>query len=279
MAMEPTPVSAAAPWTGSVVFCNIGLPAEALRGVHWLQRRSNLLNLVMHWFDSSFQIDGSDLDGIFFTDIGGIHNILEDHDKVTFEQMIREAFLTKIQSVPQLLWPVRYNGTMAAFGNDVAVTALPVLTGMDGVDPWRNVERTEILGAAEHGCYKLLVYNHSQPSSKRRMFSRRMRFQLCKAMVADAINYYTLIHDRHADDQLCGIVFGGNSHCSIEDWTAAFAEFNWMEIFQVPQSFPDNWNGHLVAVPIKGFHVRFAFRTEQNPGHRGTIYFKWSCEL
>ena len=165
--MSSGTVSAAAPWTGSVVFFNIGLNAEALRGGRWPQRRSSLLNLIMHWFDSAFQINGSDLHGIFFSDIGGIHNILEDHDKVTFGQMIREAFLTKIQSVPQLLWPVRYNGTMAAFRNDVAITALPVLAGMDGVDPWRNVERNELLGAAEHGCYKLLVYNNSQPSSKK----------------------------------------------------------------------------------------------------------------
>ena len=278
---EQPEVCHAAPWTGCVVFANLDLQACALRGARWPQRRTRLLNVVMHWFDSAFAIDDSDLHGIFVSDLGSIHDILEDRDKSTFDEVIRSAFLAKIYSVPQLVWPVRYNGMMAAFRNNIAVVTLPVLTGMDGLEPWRVVERSEIYGATEHGCYKLLVYNNSQPSSKRSPFPHRMRMQLCKAMVADAINYCTVIHDRHAcvRHQCCGVVFGGDSHCRMEHWEAAFGELDWMEVFQVPQIYGlDHSNGHLAAVAVKGFAVTFAFRVERNPGHEGTLYFKWSCE-
>ena len=167
---------------------------------------------------------------------------------------------------------------MAAFRNDTAIITLPALACMDGVDPWRLVERTEILGAAEHGFYKLLVYNNYQPASDRRQFPSRMRICLCKAMVADAINYCTLcsrLQDRHA---CCGIVFGGNSHCTIRHWAAAFAEFDWWrDMFQDPQ-FHHHWTGALVAAAVKGFNVRFACRMEPTTHHHDTVYFKWSCE-
>ena len=96
--------SAAAPWTGAIVFSNIDLPCLALRNIRWPQRRSRLLTLVMHWFEATLDSDGSELHGIFFSNIGGIDDMLGHDEKDKFGEMIREAFLRRAECEPQLLW-------------------------------------------------------------------------------------------------------------------------------------------------------------------------------
>ena len=117
---------------------------------------------------------------------------------------------------PQFLWSE--GETMAAFRAEAQVVALEPLTNIKRVDPWRVVERFEVIGATEHGPYSMLIYNTHQPSSTQRKFKLTQKIDFCKGVLRDAVRY----HSDHDDN--VGYGFGGDANCTMANWVAAHHE-------------------------------------------------------
>ena len=80
------------------------------------------------------------------------------------------------------------------------------------------MDRFKLIGDAEHGEYKLLIYNQHQPASKERQFKPNQRLNFCKAILEDAV------HQQKTDASIIGFGFGGDANCSHVQWATASSE-------------------------------------------------------
>ncbi len=204
--------SGATEHTDTIAFYNVGLAGKAFTGKAWGQHRKKLLPIFTHLLSEPAL-------GLFLNEVGNLSDLLTPKGQQRLQDVLQEAFQNAgaiEHGPPQFLWSE--GETMAALRAEVQVVALEPLTKIKRVDPWRVVERFELIRPTEHGQYSMLIYNTHQPSSKLRPFKLTQKIDFCKAVLRDAIRY----HSNHEEN--VGYGFGGDANCTMANWVAAHHE-------------------------------------------------------
>ena len=156
--------------------------------------------------------------GICLNEVGNLDDLLDEKKIAEFNILIEQGFESAGASQhgnPQIFWS---GETVVAFRAEIGIRTLPPLTEMHQVHSWRVIERFEIVGASGLEQCKFLLYNTHQPASSKRPLKQKMRVDVCKAVILDAIQ-----HHGDASDTI-GFGFGGDGNCSFATWQLAFAD-------------------------------------------------------
>ena len=165
-------------WRGVLAYSNIGLAGNAFTSKNWYTKhRGVLLELFTELLRTPVL-------GLLLNEVGNMSDLPTEEGKEKLQEVLMNAFKqagATDHGPPQFFWSE--GETMATFRAEVHVLALEPLTKMKRVDPWRVVERFEVIGATEHGPCSLLIYNSHQPKSKARPFKPGQQLDFCKAIV------------------------------------------------------------------------------------------------
>ena len=157
--------------------------------------------------------------GLLLCEVGNLTDALDRAARQKFERLLVEAFETAGASEhgpPSIIWS--QGETVVAFRAEQPVRSLPTLKNMFQVDPWRAIERFEIISATRSGPCHLLLYNSHQPASSARPFPPNMRIRVCKHVLTDAIRHM------NANDECIGFAFCGDANCSLSVWSSAIEQ-------------------------------------------------------
>ena len=197
-------------WRGPIAFANIGLAGAAVRGSKWIEKhRPRLLTQ----FTELLQYQALKVVGLCLIEVGNLSDLLGQEDRLLFDEVIQAAFEqagATEHGPAQIIWSE--GETLSAWRKEQVVNNRSPLTNISSVDPWRTLDRLEVMGDTEHGACSLLVYNNHQPSSQERPFSSGMRRRLCRATLGDAIKH------AQATEHNIGFTFAGDGNYNQLGW-------------------------------------------------------------
>ena len=263
-------------WEGVLIFSNIGLAGEAIRGPNWERYKSWLQRFIWDLFSGSApeHAPSRKVLGLLLGEVGNLSDRVVGQAKNKFNLAMQEAIVNVSNwrspgqdHQPDIQWTPKNGECVGAFLPCAKMSVLPQMTykDMPELHEYRVMDRFIVRGGPEHKSPTLLVYHQHQPSSTSRPFPHTMRISLCKRILMDATHYC-----RHEDSKCIGFVVGGDLNCAEKHWNPAMYEVpGWRDTF-APLSYLEGINHRdgdfMVAGRIHDADVVFYANTCSVPG-------------